>query len=58
MGKNRKSERRPQTPQAARGMMGNRLLLTGFLHWAQKLWWQEGHVTLSWSPSLIKPEMH
>lgn len=33
-------------------------VLTGFLHWAQKLLWQDGQVTFSWSPSLINPEVH
>lgn len=32
--------------------------LTGFLHWAQKLLRQDGQVTFSWFPSLMKPEVH
>lgn len=33
-------------------------ILTGFLHWAQKLFRHDGQVTFSWSPSLINPEVH
>lgn len=51
------ASRSPRSFQGPRDA-GKLLLLTGFLHWAQKLWWQDGQVTFSWSPSLINPEVH